>query len=631
MRTFAQKPKATQQTTSSKSTKPGRALLGQSRDVQSILHLQRTIGNQGVLRLLQTETENINTTSASSTSTGFTHDFSRIPVYPSTRNSIQPKLKVNAPGDRYEQEADWIADEVLRQKVPNEEDEKVGIQARASQQAAGGEREVDEGIEMRLSRSKGGGNPISDEVRAFVEPRMRFDFSNVRVHSDNEADWMNQEFGSQAFAHGQHLYFGAGLYDPQSNEGRRLLVHELTHVVQQGGDSARRMVQRDNGTVTEGEERHALGQEEEGLTLSEMLAQAVMTSPRLMASQAEEYVNDITEIFSGMEPGDLFFDRIHEVYWGFGALILALRRMPEGEKTTQEQRQQANDLARKWFDIQDDIEAHNEREARRNLEEARQAAEQLRLELLYAYRDIYTAGQDPEDVEVGSGNMKMLAEKTKDLLKAINEADASLSGRSVTPLIPVLDNTLSVVNLISGWKVTSGLASESESAIADLQNAWSLSTTALGLAGCGKVLPLFSHIGPLLDGIAKGWSRVVSQLQKKNRLWWEARDVMGEELPHPAAMPGGQAVFTYMKRVFRASEPLPGRPSDAVVDFFDDNRKMFSKAATEVMGKSWAEVPTESSWLFWTTVDPDKLNRWVYYNRDMVWRLIYGRGMKPPG
>lgn len=483
---------------------------------------------------------------------------------------------------------------------------------------------------MRLSRSKGGGNPLSDEVRSFFEPSMGFDFSNVRVHSDNEADRMNEEFGSPAFANGQHLYFGAGLYHPQSNEGKRLLVHELTHVVQQGGDPAHRMVQRDNGTATEGEERNALGQEEDGLTLSEILAQAVMRSPPLMAMEAQKLVNDITEIFSEMKPGDLFFNRIHEVYWGFGALILALRRMPEGEKTTQEQRQQADDLAQKWFDIRVDIEAHNERKARRYLDKARRATVQLRLELLYAYRDIYNAGQKPERVEVGSGNMKMLAEKTKDLLKAINEADAAISGRSVTPLIPVLDNTLSVVSLITGWKVTSGLTSESEAGIAALQNAWSLSTTGLGLAGFAKFLPLFSHVGPLLDGIAKGWGRVVSQLQKKNRLWWEARDVLGEELPHPAAMPGGQAVFAYMKRVFRASEELPGRPSDDVVDFFDKNREMLGKAATEVMGKSWAKVPTKRSWIFWTKVDPDKLNRWVYYNRDMVWRLIYGRGMEPP-
>jgi hypothetical protein len=58
MRTFAQKPKAAQQTTSAKSTIPGRAHFGQSHEVRSVLHLQRTIGNQAVQRLLQSNAEN---------------------------------------------------------------------------------------------------------------------------------------------------------------------------------------------------------------------------------------------------------------------------------------------------------------------------------------------------------------------------------------------------------------------------------------------------------------------------------------------------------------------------------------------------------------------------------------------
>lgn len=253
MRTFAQKPKATQQTTSSKSMKPSRAFSGQSHGVDSILHLQRTIGNQAVLRLLQTAKENVDASSANSASTGFAHDFSQIPVQATALSNIHPKLKVNAPRDRYEQEADRIADQVLRQKMPEEEDEKVEIQARASQQAVGGEHEVNEELENRLSRSKGGGNPISYQVRAFVEPRIQFDFSKVRVHTDNEAARMNQELGARAFTHREDIYFGTGQYSPQSNQGRRLLAHELTHVAQQesgrAGSAGDALIQRDDGAT----------------------------------------------------------------------------------------------------------------------------------------------------------------------------------------------------------------------------------------------------------------------------------------------------------------------------------------------------------------------------------------------
>ena len=253
MHTFAKKPKATQQTTSAKSPKPSQSFVGQSRDLHSILQLQRTIGNQAVLSLLQTAKENVDASSTNSASTGFAHDFSQIPVQAAPLSNIQPKLKVNAPGDQYEQEADRVADQVLRQKMPEEEEEKVEIQARTSQQAVGGEREVIEELENRLIRSKGGGNPISDQVRAFVEPRMQFDFSKVRVHTDNEAARMNQELGARVFTHHEDIYFGIGQYSPQSNQGRRLLVHELTHVVQQesgrAGSAGDTVIQRDDGAT----------------------------------------------------------------------------------------------------------------------------------------------------------------------------------------------------------------------------------------------------------------------------------------------------------------------------------------------------------------------------------------------
>jgi hypothetical protein len=99
MRTFAQKPKATQQTTSAKSTIPSQAHLGQSREVRSILHLQRPIGNQAVQQLLQAKTEDFKASPASGTSTGLTWDFSRISVHASPRGNMQPNLKVNTPCD----------------------------------------------------------------------------------------------------------------------------------------------------------------------------------------------------------------------------------------------------------------------------------------------------------------------------------------------------------------------------------------------------------------------------------------------------------------------------------------------------------------------------------------------------
>ncbi len=84
MRTFAQRPKATQQTMTAKSTKAGRALSAQSRDVHSILRLQRTIGNHAMQRLLQTDAEEGENSLHSGSSSHFAQDFSQISVRPAS-------------------------------------------------------------------------------------------------------------------------------------------------------------------------------------------------------------------------------------------------------------------------------------------------------------------------------------------------------------------------------------------------------------------------------------------------------------------------------------------------------------------------------------------------------------------
>lgn len=371
--------------------------------------------------------------------------------------------------------------------------------------------------------------------------------------------------------------------------------------------------------------------DDEGMTFGEMLATAIMENPKLMAMQAKDILKDVSAVYSEKEPGDPYFTRLETVYWGLWKLVIELNKMPEGSSTTAEQRDKAEKYARKWVSIKTDIAADAERKMRRELERAKEATKALQIQMLYAYHDIYAAGEEPGDVEMAKGEtIKSVAEKITDLLKSINEADAAVSGRTVAPIIPVLDKTLTIVNVIAGWKVTKPLAAEASKDMARLQNALNLATAGLSLAGFGKFLPLFGYLGPLLDGIAKGWDKLVSALSKKNRMWWEAREVMGEDLPHPGAEPGGKAVFSYMKMMFRSSSPPTKAPSESVLDFFYDNKTMFNKALKEVMGRSWSRVPTRSSWLIFAETNPDKINSWVFYNRDTIWRLIYGRGMEPP-
>ncbi len=88
-------------------------------------------------------------------------------------------------------------------------------------------------LHMRLNRGSGSGQTLPNTDRSFVERRFGVDFSGVRIHTDSNAVQMNRELNAQAFTHGRDIYFGAGRYSTNTSSGKRLLAHELTHVVQQ--------------------------------------------------------------------------------------------------------------------------------------------------------------------------------------------------------------------------------------------------------------------------------------------------------------------------------------------------------------------------------------------------------------
>ena len=77
------------------------------------------------------------------------------------------------------------------------------------------------------------GQPLDAATRAFMEPRFGHDFSRVRVHSDSRAAESARAEDALAYTVAQDVVFGEGRYAPHTSEGRKLLVHELTHVVQQ--------------------------------------------------------------------------------------------------------------------------------------------------------------------------------------------------------------------------------------------------------------------------------------------------------------------------------------------------------------------------------------------------------------
>ncbi len=249
MRTFAEKPKATQQATSRKTTVPTRSYWGHSHEVNSILHLQRRIGNHAVQRLLQSNAEERNTILTDTPSPLFGHDFSRIPIHPPAAGAIQTKLAINTPGDEYEQEADRVADKVMRMPEPKLQracacggacpkckaeqlsQESKRLQTTKRVRASNTEQVAAPPIVHDVLQSPG--QPLQPATRAFMETRFGHDFSQVRVHADANASESARAVNALAYTVGRNVVFGAGQYAPGTREGKRLLAHELTHVIQQ--------------------------------------------------------------------------------------------------------------------------------------------------------------------------------------------------------------------------------------------------------------------------------------------------------------------------------------------------------------------------------------------------------------
>jgi len=79
----------------------------------------------------------------------------------------------------------------------------------------------------------GGGAPLGGETREFMESQLGADFSDVRVHTDSKASESARSVQAHAYTVGSDVVFQSGKYEPESDSGKKMLAHELTHVVQQ--------------------------------------------------------------------------------------------------------------------------------------------------------------------------------------------------------------------------------------------------------------------------------------------------------------------------------------------------------------------------------------------------------------
>jgi hypothetical protein len=125
---------------------------------------------------------------------------------------------------------------IQRQELPEEEEEEElqtkpanGVQ----RQGQGGGFRLEDETASRINRARGGGKSLDGALQEQMSETMGHDFSGVRVHTDAQADELNQQLSAKAFTTGQDIFFKRGAYDPASSSGQELVTHELTHVVQQ--------------------------------------------------------------------------------------------------------------------------------------------------------------------------------------------------------------------------------------------------------------------------------------------------------------------------------------------------------------------------------------------------------------
>ena len=185
--------------------------------------------------------------------------------------SLQAKLTISTPGDKYEQEADRVADQVMRMPEPGrgspqiqracadcaeelqakplageisplvqrqmeteEEEEEETVQA--SHLASQNVPETAD-LENDVKALQHGGRPLSPGERDFFEPRFGVSFGRVRVHDGPQAHRTAASINAAAFTTKNHVFLGQSQYQPHTAKGRHLMAHELTHVVQQNHTS----------------------------------------------------------------------------------------------------------------------------------------------------------------------------------------------------------------------------------------------------------------------------------------------------------------------------------------------------------------------------------------------------------
>lgn len=151
------------------------------------------------------------------------------------KNTVsQGKLVIGANNDPLEQEADRVADQMMSTSTQSAFGNTLPRIQRFAGQASDDMDTVPASVEHVLA---GSGRPLEPALQQDMEQRFDHDFSQVQVHTGGTAEQSAREVNARAYTVGNNIVFGTGQFMPESHEGRRLIAHELTHVVQQNANT----------------------------------------------------------------------------------------------------------------------------------------------------------------------------------------------------------------------------------------------------------------------------------------------------------------------------------------------------------------------------------------------------------
>lgn len=146
---------------------------------------------------------------------------------------IQAKLTVGGAGDSYEREADKTAEQIVSGGTAPNGLKRTISKVQAKGNSAG--TTLPKTAESQLKTNLGRGHSFDKKTRDYFEPRFGVDLGNVKIHTDDKAASMAKTLNARALTYGNNIAFAKGAYNPGTRAGKKLIAHEVTHTIQQGG------------------------------------------------------------------------------------------------------------------------------------------------------------------------------------------------------------------------------------------------------------------------------------------------------------------------------------------------------------------------------------------------------------